>query len=238
MHHFWISFFLFGQSLLFGFLGAVNLSEKKGIPIQRNLNNLSDGLLVGLLIFGLIPHLIHHWHGSFYLLFILLATPALTAIGLGHFLIEQLKTYIASGTICIFLFHSFVEGLAIGSSYNSLNFTIILASLLIHKSIESFCFTNQVKKLNPKTLFVNGFVIVNSLVVVLSFELGSFLKKSSHFLHDIETYCDLLTVMSLVFLVIFCSRTKHDDGCTHGWNLFSYTGLITAMGLLLIFQSH
>lgn len=240
MSQFYISMFLFGQTLLFSYLGALHIPHAKGSLMQRNLNNLSDGLLIGLLIFGLIPHLVDHWHGSYLILSGLLALPIISAIGIGHFLLEQIKNYVTVGTVCIFLFHSFVEGLAIGSSYNplNLNFTIILVSLLIHKSIESFCFTNQVKKLNPKPLFINGFIIINALVVLMSFEFGSMLKSSTHLLHNIETYCHLLTVMSLTFLVIFCNRTKHSDGCTHGWNGFSYLGLIFAMSLLLMFQAH
>lgn len=101
----------------------------------------------------------------------------------------------------MFLFHSFVEGIAIGSSFSMLNFTLILTSLLIHKAIESFCFSNQLQQIS-KEVFHLFFIILNAVIVIISFYYGISLKDLI-FLENTEAYCDLITASSLLFLIVF-----------------------------------
>lgn len=235
MSHYWISILLFSQSIIFGFLGIANQGISHSLAFRNNLNNLSDGMLIGLLLFGLIPHVMHHWEGSMALLTFYLIMPGIFAWALGHFL-KKFQNIITLGTALVFLFHSFIEGLAIGTSFTMLNFTLILISILIHKAIESFCFSNQMQQVSNKVSLTSFFIILNAVIVMLSFLYGISLKDTMYWLDHAEMYCDLITVASLVFLIVFCSQTQHHKSCSHGLNRYNFYGIVLSMLLIIAFS--
>ena len=234
MSHYWIGILLFSQSIIFGFLGISNQGVSKSHIFRRNLNNLSDGMLIGLLLFGLIPHVFKHWSEPLNMLAFYLIIPAIGALLLGKFL-KKFQNVITYGTAIMFLFHSFVEGIAIGSSFSMLNFTLILTSLLIHKAIESFCFSNQLQQISKEVFFTSFFIILNAVIVIISFYYGISLKDLI-FLENTEAYCDLITASSLLFLIVFCNQTQHHQSCSHGWNHYNFFGIFFSMLLILGFS--
>ncbi len=224
MPHF-LAVFLFSQSMLFGYLGAaINLLFSNAL--QKNANNLSDGLIIGLITFNLLPHLHEHWThdgGTVFSLIMILAAPIIVAVYLGN-KIEKINHYVLGGTASIFLFHSLVEGVALGVN-TALGHSLVVISILIHKTIECFCFSNQISQLTDKPYVTTWFVLINSLVIFLSFEAGIYLHSNFSWIHQAELLFDLLTVMSLIFLVIFCNFRAHDKTCSHRLNSYSCIGL-------------
>jgi hypothetical protein len=220
--------------MIFGFLGISNQNIHQPLRLRKNLNNLSDGMLMGLLLFGIIPHVFKHWTESISLLAVYLIMPGVLALFIGHFL-KRFQNIITLWTAVIFLFHSFVEGIAIGTSFTSQNFALILASLLVHKAIECFCFSNQIQQVSDHIFFTSFFVILNALTVMLSFHYGISLKENLFWLDNAETYCDLLTATSLLFLIVFCSQIQHDKTCSHIWNRYNFIGTFLSMVLILSF---
>ena len=160
--------------------------------------------------------------------------PGIFAFFISHFL-RKFQSIITLWTAVIFLFHSFVEGLAIGTSFTTPNFTLILTSLLIHKAIESFCFSNQIQQVSDHIFFTSFFVILNALTVMLSFHYGISLKENLFWLDNAETYCDLLTAASLLFLIVFCNQTQHNKSCSHGLNHYNLLGALLTALLMLSF---
>lgn len=232
-----ISLLLFFHCILFGSISYKTHASLLSHHIKNNVNNLSDGLLSGLIIFGLLPHLTEHWlhHGySTVGIGVIIIAPIVLALAFGRVL-KQASQHIALITFLIFITHAFIEGIALGTSYLRAEFTLILMSLLLHKSVESFCFINQIARLLKQNFYIILFILFHALSVLIGFEIGINLKHFGHSLHNIELYFDVGTVSSLIFLIFFCTTTRHDDKCSHGWNKYSVIGFISSGALVSLF---
>jgi len=229
-----ISTFLFFHSLLFGGIAISTNQAPLSHHVKHNINNLSDGLLMGLILFGFLPHLLGHWMEEGHSLILiagLIILPAFLASACGNAL-KNSTSHIAFITFSIFILHSLIEGAALGSSFSRPEFTLILFSLLLHKSVENFCFMNQISQILKTNKFIFVFLITHALAILVGFESGLQFKHQSHLMHDLEIYLDCATVMSLIFLIFFCNSTRHSKKCSHGWNWFSWGGFISSALLL------